>query len=61
MTSSSHPVTFLFFILFIDLREEERDLLFHLLMHVLVAACMCSAQGSNLQPLVYWDDGQGTQ
>lgn len=49
------------FILLIDLREEERDLLFHLLMHVLVASCMCSARGSNLRPLVYWDDGQGTQ
>ena len=32
-------------------RERERDLLFHLLMHSLVASCMCPDRGPNLQTL----------
>ena len=31
-------------------RERNVDLLFHLLIHSLVASCMCPDQGSNLQP-----------
>ena len=31
-------------------RERDIDLLFHLVMHLLVASCMCSDQRLNLQP-----------
>lgn len=43
------PTPFLFFI-YLNERERDISLLFHLIMRSLVVSCMCPAWGANLQP-----------
>ena len=49
LSHHSQGCLILFFFFLIYLRERHYFLLFQLLMHSLVASCMCSDQGSNLQ------------